>query len=427
MRRRIVGVATAVTAMVVLAFAIPLGVTIRNLAYQSAVAEVEVVAQGAARSVTRSLSEGLPLADAVGDAEVPEPMRLWATSGDTGAGDEISDPTLVEDAATGTGVARRTPAGVGVALPVVSADDEVALVVVVESEDDGMSSTLLAWTVLAVLSVSLVGLAAFVGDRMASGLVASVGELADGAEALAAGDLDVRIDAGGPEEVAVVAASLNRLGSRIRGLLRRQREEVADHAHRLRTPLAALRLEVEGTAAERSVIDLSEAVDRLIAEIREPIEDAAAPVGADVSVVVRDRVRFWSVLAEDEGRSLTLRAANDPTPAAIAGEDLAVVVDALLGNVVQHTEPPVGATVTVLEHPDEVEVSVEDDGPGWPEGDVFARGSSGGGSTGLGLDIVRRRLESIGGSVVAYRAPGGGAGIRLRIPTRGNGPDTQET
>ena len=97
----------------------------------------------------------------------------------------------------------------------------------------------------------------------------------------------------------------------------------------------------------------------------------------------------------------------------------------MLGHVLQHTEPPAGAQITLLEHVDGLEVSVEDEGAGWPDTDVFARGSSGGDSTGLGLDIVRSRLEAVGGSVVTYRSPAGGAGIRLRLPRRDDGPDSQ--
>ncbi|TSB13901.1 sensor histidine kinase, partial [Streptomyces benahoarensis] len=54
---------------------------------------------------------------------------------------------------------------------------------------------------------------------------------------------------------------------------------------------------------------------------------------------------------------------------------------------------------------------VEDDGPGFPEGHVPERGRSGGGSTGLGLDIVRRAAQEAGGAVEFTRAPGGGARV----------------
>ena len=65
------------------------------------------------------------------------------------------------------------------------------------------------------------------------------------AERLGRGDLDARVEPGGPDEVREVGAALNRLAARISELLAREREEVADLSHRLRTPVTALRLDVE--------------------------------------------------------------------------------------------------------------------------------------------------------------------------------------
>ena len=61
---------------------------------------------------------------------------------------------------------------------------------------------------------------------------------------------------------------------------------------------------------------------------------------------------------------------------------------------------------------------VEDDGPGLPPG-ALERGVSGSGSSGLGLDIVRRTAEATGGGVALARAHGGGARITMMLGAAG--------
>jgi signal transduction histidine kinase len=58
---------------------------------------------------------------------------------------------------------------------------------------------------------------------------------------------------------------------------------------------------------------------------------------------------------------------------------------------------------------------VADEGPGLPDPFVLRRGHSGNGSTGLGLDIVRRVAASSGGTVWLGRAPAGGAMITVEV------------
>jgi signal transduction histidine kinase len=66
---------------------------------------------------------------------------------------------------------------------------------------------------------------------------------------------------------------------------------------------------------------------------------------------------------------------------------------------------------------------VEDDGPGFAEGVTVQRGTSGAGSTGLGLDIVRRMAAAASGHLDLGRGPSGGAQIRVTLgPPRPDGP-----
>ncbi len=94
--------------------------------------------------------------------------------------------------------------------------------------------------------------------------------------------------------------------------------------------------------------------------------------------------------------------------------DLADIVDVLIDNVFAHTDEGVGLTVWVVSRGDgAVVLSVEDAGHGLPSGDVVARGRSGAGSSGLGLDIVRRLAIASGGGMELGRSQLGGAMVRV--------------
>jgi signal transduction histidine kinase len=91
-------------------------------------------------------------------------------------------------------------------------------------------------------------------------------------------------------------------------------------------------------------------------------------------------------------------------------------MDALLGNVFAHTPEGCGMFVGLAPRPGGgATLVVADGGPGLPDPLSLRRGHSGSGSTGLGLDIVRRVAEKSGGSVTLGRAPGAGAAITVTL------------
>ncbi|MFD0541486.1 ATP-binding protein [Actinomadura luteofluorescens] len=129
--------------------------------------------------------------------------------------------------------------------------------------------------------------------------------------------------------------------------------------------------------------------------------------------MLRDRVAFWSVLAEDEGRSCELIGAEGPAPLPIPGTELAAAVDALLGNIFRHTAEGTGFVVTLHQGQGVTGILVADGGPGIADPDAaLKRGSSGGGSTGLGLDIARRAAESTGATCASTAASSAGPRCR---------------
>jgi len=270
-----------------------------------------------------------------------------------------------------------------------------------------------AWTALVLLGIVLLlaaaGLAALLGRSMVRPLLSVAGA----ADALRGGDLSARAVPADPPEVRRIADALNGLAERITDLLQAEREAAADLSHRLRTPLTALRLDAEGLRhpeeAERvlgAVDSLERMVSHVIIQARRP-GGRRADMAADAAAVVRERVAFWSALAEEQERPLGGEVPDRPVPVPVGVEELAAAVDALLGNVFAHTPVGAGFTVSVSAEPVPVLV-VADTGPGMADPALLDRGRSGGASTGLGLDIVRRTAEAAGGRLdLAAASPSG--------------------
>ena len=140
---------------------------------------------------------------------------------------------------------------------------------------------------------------------------------------------------------------------------------------------------------------LERMVSHVIAQARRP-GARRADLAADAAAVVRERVAFWSALAEEQERPVGAEVPDRPVPVPVGADELAAAVDALLGNVFAHTPVGSGFTVSVSAAPVPALV-VTDTGPGIDDPALLDRGRSGGSSTGLGLDIVRRTAEEAGG------------------------------
>ena len=412
--------AAATTSMVVVAFVLPLAFLLRDLATQRAVTKAVLESQ--------SLVSVLAAVDPGARPGVVESLRAHTT-------DEVSvflpDGTVlgrpaaadagVAEAMKGHALTRHRDGGREVLAPLVTGQGQTLVVRVTASKERLRRGVGQAWLLLAVVAITLVVIAVAVADRLARSILGPVEGLADTARQLESGHLDARAAPGGPPEVASVAHALNGLAQRILDLIAAERESLADLSHRLRTPLTALRLEADTlpdpVAAERmgSAVDgLATAVDNLIGLVRQGATNGGEPT--DVASVVADRAAFWSTLAEDQGRYVTLDIESGLPPVPVASANLADALDAVLGNVFAHTPEGTGFRIELRGAGDEVQVLVDDMGPGFVHDDVLQRGVSRAGSTGLGLDICRRVAASAGGTVQLGRSAFGGGRVEIRLP-----------
>ncbi|MFD1831760.1 ATP-binding protein [Streptomyces desertarenae] len=445
MRWALVKVCIAVTAMVVVAFAVPLALVVREMARDRAFAGAERVAS----SVTPVLvvtgdREELRRALASLPRGLDERVAVYAPPGrDDGAAQlgtrRVSEEDLRAEAPLQGAAVVPVEGGFALLQPVVTTTGtSVVEVFVPEEEVTGGVTT--AWLVLAGTGLALVAASVVIADRLGTRMVGAAEGLARAAKELGAGRLAVRVPVEGPAELRWAAAAFNSMADQVAQLLANERELAADLSHRLRTPLTVLRLNTaslgDGDAAEQTraaVAQLEREVDHIIRTAREQRTQPPGAPGAavcDASEVIRDRMAFWSALAEDEGREVRLAGVEGPVRVPVARSDLAAALDALLGNVFRHT--PEGTAFAVDVHRgasgDSVIVLVSDAGPGIGDPDAALRrghGDGGPGSTGLGLDIVRRVAESTGGDVRIGRSVLGGAEIRVLLFLRGTPADAE--
>ncbi|MEQ3550352.1 ATP-binding protein [Pseudonocardia nematodicida] len=420
MRRRILALVAATVLLVLVAFAIPLAVLIRTVAVDTALSTATAQAQSLTPLVaTADRSTMQPTVELADDRNSGDVSVVLADG--TVLGAPAPRSSLVELGLRGVSASTEAPGGREMVFSVQGAAAGNSVIRVFVPDAELTRGVTRSWLLLGGLSIVLLAGGLLLADRLARSLVDATTDLSGVSEQLARGDLAARADASAPAELGVVARALNGLAGRISELLREERENVADLAHRVRTPLTALRLDAEALRDPDESARISSGVDGVQRAVTGAIEQARRRGGegraADAAAVVRERVEFWAVLAEDTDRSVTLELAPGPLPVACSPGDLEACVDALLGNVFAHT--PDGTPFGVWLAPRSAggaRLVVADRGPGLPPGaDPTSRGVSGGGSTGLGLDIARRTADSAGGTLTLGSPPGGGLQVELEL------------
>jgi signal transduction histidine kinase len=251
-----------------------------------------------------------------------------------------------------------------------------------------------------------------------------------------AADLSARVPV--PEskdEIASLARTMNSMLGRLEAALLAQRAFVSDAGHELRSPVAAIRTEIE--VAQRAGVGATTLTDVLseTGRLEQLVADLLVLARADESQLGlhRQEVDLDDLLAAERARlggQLTVTSAI--IPARVVGDRaaLARVVRNLADNGARHARSRLHLACGRDDAGQGAWLEVSDDGPGIPEADrerVFdrfvrldaGRGREEGGS-GLGLAIVRELVRAHGGSVAVTgeRDPLPGAHIRIWLPAQ---------
>lgn len=421
MSRRISLLVALISTAIVVSFVIPLLLLVQTLAEDRGTAVATQQANGVAILVG-GLHDDPRLADLLQPTLAGSPARTTVVLADgTVLGDAwpeaASDPAY-QRARTGQAFTVRDREGVRVYVPML-VDGGAAVTRATMTSAQLAEGVPLAWASIIALGLLLTGLAVVVAAQAGRRISRPLLEVAGTAHRLRQGELDARAPLAGTPETVELGAALNGLADRIGHLLIAERDNVAGLAHRLRTPVTALRLEAEGVADPAAAASLGQLIGELQAGIDEVVRDAQRPVREDLPGtcdavgVVADRLAHWGPLAEDQGRAVNTELPGRPVVVGLSALELQDVVDILLDNVFAHTPEGTGFAVRLgVDASGAAVLTVTDEGPGF----TGLVGPPRLGTSGHGLRLARRMLERGGGSLVAS-PPGTPGAVTVTLPS----------
>ncbi len=275
-------------------------------------------------------------------------------------------------------------------------------------------------TRLITFGLAMAALVTLLAIALSRWIAKPIAQLEAATRQFGAGDLTTRAPTNqGPPDIRQLATEFNTMAERLDDLVNTQQAFVADASHELRSPLTAIRLQIEAMEYDTTqgieirrqraldeVGRLSRNVDGLLVLARQDQTDRPAEL-VNVSHLASERARFWSTLIEERG--LTLTTAITPDLYARLGSDrFATTFDNLISNAIDAAPPTSKITVAAEAVQGGVVVHIVDNGPGMSAEqrvaafDRFWRATNKRtalGGSGLGLAIARKLVAVDHGTI----------------------------
>lgn len=247
-------------------------------------------------------------------------------------------------------------------------------------------------------------------------------------------------------ELAGVARDFDRLVYELRRVSREIRQSAEDNAHSFKTPLAAVQSALkpvrravpeDDQRARRALEIIDSSLGRLIKQVNaaqhhdlgaaDLIDAPRWPI--EVAPLVEDAARHFHEIMAARGIRLDLRLERDALVRSGAGM-LEAALQSVLENAISFSPSGTTISVTLAVRSETVELRVSDQGPGVDPAQterIFeryfsSRPDDGVGSerdvehSGIGLWVVRRNVEALGGQAMAENCQGGGFSVTMILP-----------
>lgn len=296
-----------------------------------------------------------------------------------------------------------------------------------------LQPVLLASLILAVF-------ATLIGLLLTRRVVSPLAEVIAAAEEIAGGRLQTRLGAKGPDDLRGLSDSFNKMADSLERNDRERRDMLADIAHELRTPLTVMRGRLEGIMDGVYPPDedhvgpaLEEAylLERLVEDLRlltlaESHQLTFEKHELDLIEIARRSINMFQ--AEADEKKINLRLVTPLDNALIVADPMRTeqVIGNLLSNALRYVPEGGKVWAEITKKENEMEVSINDNGPGVPEADLpfifnrFWRGEKSrarqSGGAGLGLAITKLLVEGQGGQITAQNRPAGGMQVTVSFP-----------
>ena len=421
MRQRIVSVAMRVTAVAIILFALPSAAAVYLFFLSDERAELERAAVVAAVSVGPNYVEGEPLR--LPDSEKDITLGLYSPNGRRVAGQgPIDGGPQVGESQRGQPVQGNGSGGLVETIPVYSGEQVIAVLRAWTPWWSLWSRVLATWAAMVGLAAVAVASGVIVARRQARLLATPLQSVASAAHSLGEGDFSARAQGSDVPEIDQTAQALNATAQRLGALLERERSFTANASHQLRTPLTALRLELEAAldnpgADLRPAFELADELERTIEDLlllargAGPTAQSSGPIDGQFDAL-RQR---WTSSSASAGRRFVVTSEADLPPVFASAAVVGQVLDVLVDNALRHGSGTI--RVNARDAGGAVAIDVGDDGRGLSGGtlDIFERGVSGrsghsNGSAdtrsaghGIGLALARDLAQSQGGRLLLTR------------------------
>lgn len=318
---------------------------------------------------------------------------------------------------------------------------------------DADNTLLFVQRTLWVAGIGLVAIVAAISFIVLRTVSTPIVEAAETSARLASGDLGVRIDVHGEDEIATLGRSFNAMADSIESQIKElgelslvQQRFVSDVSHELRTPLTTIRLAADMLNDQRGAFDPTTArttellhtqvqrFETLLSDLLEISRYDAGSVQLELEAtslahLAEDIIEQMQPLADDRGSELRLVAPGGYSPVDMDPRRVRRVLRNLIGNAIEHGEGrPIVVTVDSNQHA--VAAGVRDFGLGMDPADAervfdrFWRADPSRqrtlGGTGLGLSIALGDATLHGGSLDVWSELGVGTNFVLTLPRRGD-------
>ena len=340
-----------------------------------------------------------------------------------------------------------SPDGEGLAVPIVVGGQSVGTLYAarlpgLEAPIDRSFDRQQLRSIYTTLAVAIL-LGALLSAVLARQLTRPIRALTRGANAIARGDYDTRIQVARNDELGALAHDFNRLAETLAKNRESRRQWLADIAHELRTPLSILHGELAAVEDGLRVFDestrrsLQAEVDRLAGLVTDLHELSVSDEGrltvdlerVDVAALLREVLDQSAARLASAGLSLSTDIAASPVEALVDTKRLEQLFANLIENTLRYTNAPGKLNVSCRQQGRNVAIEFSDSQPGVPEAAlerlfdrlyrVDASRSRETGGSGLGLAICEAIVAAHEGHIEARHSPLGGVTVAISLPIAG--------
>jgi signal transduction histidine kinase len=403
MRRRLIAAIAGVAAVAVVLFAVPLALLLGRTYRDEDLLRLQRDTVAATREIDLSQQPG----DALELPRTSDRLAVYDVRGRriAGRGPALADAGVRAALASARPTDGRAGGRLVVAVPLLRGERVTGAVRAARDEARSITDARRAWLLLAAVGAGVLALAVLAARLLGTRLAVPLERVAAAASRLGEGDFSVRTTRERIAEVDAVARALDATAARLDELVSRERAFTADASHQLRTPLAALRIELEAlamtdgggpelTAALAQVDRLQSTIDTLLSVARDAQPRSAS---VDLGALLDDVQARWRGPLAAAARPLHVRVPGQSLTVLASPRVLNEILDVLLDNAHRHGAGEVSVTARAVAGYAAVEVA--DGGAGFAiDVDLaFERRRGSGAGHGIGLALARSLAHAEGG------------------------------